>query len=235
MRAIITFLVALNTSLLAGVFDTVNLEDWSHEEVKIEVFNEVYRNYKSVKSEEDKAPFLALYAANGPWITPYYTSTAAGKYKFVFRDAYTILAQEKSLPEDLWWEAMESRSERKKLVTTLLKISDLEEGKKRVIMEIFNSSKDPPVIIPFSDEQQYGTFGKPSFKEIVAENKLPNVRPEKALPDPEEVEKLRTQGEHITEQESSKADNSNSFPWWFLGIVGLIVVPGLMLLKSKSK
>jgi len=63
-------------------------------------------------------------------------------------------------------------------------------------------------------------------------------RPEKPLLVPEQ-----TQTPKIPEREpkpspetsSSEADKPASFPWWLLGIMGLIVVLSFIMLKSKSK
>lgn len=57
-------------------------------------------------------------------------------------------------------------------------------------------------------------------------------RPKKSPPSKDEVEELRKQEER---ESSPEADKPNSFPWWLLGIVGLIVVLGLLLLKGRSK
>lgn len=57
--------------------------------------------------------------------------------------------------------------------------------------------------------------------------------PKKLLPNQNEVNELRRPKEQ--ESASSKTEKTTSFPWWLLGIVGLVVVLGFMLLKGKSK
>ena len=108
---------------------------------------------------------------------------------------------------------------------------------------VLTEGKNIDLTDPFRPDP-YNDYNKDEFLSWYEKEYLPNKnlenqeRLEKPLPDSEENQtpkSLDRESKPLPEKASSKPDKPKPFPWWLLGVVGLIVVLGFMLLKGKSK